>query len=121
MGAVGFGYRNEILDRHGVQHLTTKTLGRNAGAYALARRIHCSSRAGRSAADNQYIVGFARAEFLRATRIGPGIDRKSVVSGKSVSVRVDLGGSSVIKRKKEYTSIEDVYIIKPTRAIQTNN
>src|SRR3546814_13108021 len=28
-------------------------------------------------------------------------DRKSVVSGKSVSVRVDLGGSGVIKKKKK--------------------
>src|SRR3546814_11599321 len=27
-------------------------------------------------------------------------DRKSVVQGKSVSVRVDLGGSSIIKNKK---------------------
>src|SRR3546814_18762657 len=30
--------------------------------------------------------------------IGP--DRKSVVSGTSVSVRVDLGGSCIIKKKK---------------------
>src|SRR3546814_13649773 len=29
-----------------------------------------------------------------------GIDRKSVVSGKSVSVRVDLGGRRIIKKKK---------------------
>src|SRR3546814_11622940 len=28
-------------------------------------------------------------------------DRKSVVSGKSVSVRVDLGGRSISKKKKE--------------------
>src|SRR3546814_13708981 len=28
-------------------------------------------------------------------------DRKSVVEGKSVSVRVDLGGSRIIKKKKE--------------------
>src|SRR3546814_11500876 len=28
------------------------------------------------------------------------IDRKSVVSGKSVSVRVDLGGRRIIKKKK---------------------
>src|SRR3546814_16107747 len=28
-------------------------------------------------------------------------DRKSVVSGKSVSVRVDLGGSRIIKKKKK--------------------
>src|SRR3546814_13900313 len=31
------------------------------------------------------------------------IDRKSVVSGKSVSVRVDLGGRRIIKKKKKLT------------------
>src|SRR3546814_1535528 len=30
------------------------------------------------------------------------LDRKSVVSGKSVSVRVDLGGRRIIKKKKPY-------------------
>src|SRR3546814_20572163 len=30
-------------------------------------------------------------------------DRKSVVSGKSVSVRVDLGGRRIIKKKKQTT------------------
>src|SRR3546814_17562142 len=29
------------------------------------------------------------------------LDRKSVVSGKSVSVRVDLGGRGIIKKKKK--------------------
>src|SRR3546814_19582678 len=29
------------------------------------------------------------------------LDRKSVVSGKSVSVRVDLGGRRIIKKKKQ--------------------
>src|SRR3546814_16364929 len=29
------------------------------------------------------------------------VDRKSVVEGKSVSVRVDLGGSRIIKKKKK--------------------
>src|SRR3546814_10432081 len=33
-----------------------------------------------------------------APKASPG-DRKSVVSGKSVSVRVDLGGSRIIKKK----------------------
>src|SRR3546814_14851136 len=31
---------------------------------------------------------------------GAGLDRKSVVKGKSVSVRVDLGGRRIIKKKK---------------------
>src|SRR3546814_21164018 len=36
-----------------------------------------------------------RAELL------PKVDRKSVVSGMSVSVSVDLGGGSIIKKKKK--------------------
>src|SRR3546814_12813863 len=36
---------------------------------------------------------------LRLSR--PDRDRKSVVQGKSVSVRVDLGGRRIIKKKKE--------------------
>src|SRR3546814_12466371 len=36
----------------------------------------------------------------------PRIDRKSVVSGKSVSVRVDLGGRRIIKKKKNNNTQE---------------
>src|SRR3546814_11520356 len=36
------------------------------------------------------------------------LDRKSVVEGKSVSVRVDLGGRRIIKKKKSY-NIKDTY------------
>src|SRR3546814_18106319 len=41
-------------------------------------------------------------------------DRKSVVSGKSVSVRVDLGGRRIIKKKRRlpYTYIVDIYTTK---------
>src|SRR3546814_20189279 len=35
------------------------------------------------------------------TRLPHQRDRKSVVKGKSVSVRVDLGGSRIIKKKKK--------------------
>src|SRR3546814_18024434 len=35
--------------------------------------------------------------------VGGKIDRKSVVSGKSVSVRVDLSGRRIIKKKKKKT------------------
>src|SRR3546814_18655513 len=37
--------------------------------------------------------------FPPSIRRGPMPDRKSVVSGKSVSVRVDLGGRRIIKKK----------------------
>src|SRR3546814_14056109 len=38
---------------------------------------------------------------LNEEGIFPAQDRTSVVSGKSVSVRVDLGGRSIIKKKKK--------------------
>src|SRR3546814_11254110 len=38
------------------------------------------------------------------------IDRKSVVSGKSVSVRVDLGGRRIIKKKKHKSTTHHKYI-----------
>src|SRR3546814_15351617 len=34
-------------------------------------------------------------------------DRKSVVSGKSVSVRVDLGSRRIIKKKNPFSSLHD--------------
>src|SRR3546814_16325549 len=37
---------------------------------------------------------------LRLQRHPDRLDRKSVVSGKSVSVRVDLGGRRILKKKK---------------------
>src|SRR3546814_21106651 len=42
-----------------------------------------------------------RDEDLRLREYTDSIDRKSVVSGKSVSVRVDLGGRRSIKKKKK--------------------
>src|SRR3546814_12650948 len=45
----------------------------------------------------------ARAQVFRRQRRIAGRDRKSVVSGKSVSVRVDLGGRRIIKKKKNIT------------------
>src|SRR3546814_12085349 len=37
-------------------------------------------------------------------------DRKSVVSGKSVSVRVDLGGRRIIKKKNNDYSVSEIYL-----------
>src|SRR3546814_14709321 len=51
-------------------------------------------------------AGFVQPRSGLALRHGvtvlnsPGLDRKSVVSGKSVSVRVELGGRRTIKKKK---------------------
>src|SRR3546814_13492385 len=47
------------------------------------------------------MIPIALAQQLLVDLAGRGQrDRKSVVSGKSVSVRVDLGGRSIIKKKK---------------------
>src|SRR3546814_20270681 len=40
----------------------------------------------------------------RPSAVGNHLDRKSVVSGKRVSVRVDLGGRRIIKKKKKHTN-----------------
>src|SRR3546814_18651194 len=45
----------------------------------------------------------ARSRLHRVRRRPPR-DRKSVVSGKSVSVRVDLGGRRIINKKNEKTN-----------------
>src|SRR3546814_13405879 len=46
-----------------------------------------------------HILAGLRA-FQAAARPPPPPERKSVVEGKSVSVRVDLGGRRIIKKKK---------------------
>src|SRR3546814_12903172 len=47
----------------------------------------------------QLLLGFPAAQEGDAPRAAV-TDRKSVVSGKSVSVRVDLGGRVIIKKKE---------------------
>src|SRR3546814_13542635 len=54
---------------------------------ALVTLSACESGLGR-VTDGDEVLGFTRA-----------LDRKSVVSGKSVSVRVDLGGRRIIKKQ----------------------
>ena len=45
--------RNEILNAHGIEHLTAKTFSDNTGANALARRINRCRCARWTAADDQ--------------------------------------------------------------------
>src|SRR3546814_20672246 len=45
-----------------------------------------------------------RLGAAQATDRGRRLDRKSVVEGKSVSVRVDLGGRRIIKKKQKETT-----------------
>src|SRR3546814_14425389 len=47
--------------------------------------------------------GGRKTRGRRVDRGGDG-DRKSVVSGKSVSVRVDLGGRRIINKKQKHTT-----------------
>src|SRR3546814_19862471 len=51
---------------------------------------------------HEYLGRAIRCRARTARKVGSGThsDRKSVVSGKSVSVRVDLGGRRIIKKKK---------------------
>src|SRR3546814_11933216 len=48
----------------------------------------------------QHTLSDARTEYMIRDRLR---DRKRVVSGKSVSVRVDLGGGRVLKKKTATT------------------
>ncbi|MNV49545.1 hypothetical protein D3C71_1415050 [compost metagenome] len=72
--AFGFLDRDEVLDRHGVQHLAAEPLGRHAGADALARRIDRRRRAGRTAADHQHVERGLGGELGRIARGRPGIE-----------------------------------------------
>src|SRR3546814_19508905 len=54
-------------------------------------------------------VGFERGELILEDHFAVvKHDRKSVVSGKSVSVRVDLGGRRLIKKKNQSTETENI-------------
>src|SRR3546814_16468224 len=50
---------------------------------------------------NSFLGPFLAKRIETALADGIGEDRKSVVWGKSVSVRVDLGGRSIIKKKNK--------------------
>src|SRR3546814_13493136 len=65
-------------------------------SYSLSRQRHLLARV-RFHASRDHIQSFSRSPVL--TRVARGQDRKSVVEGKSVSVRVDLGGRRIIKKK----------------------
>nr|GEU28309.1 hypothetical protein [Tanacetum cinerariifolium] len=52
---VGFLDRNEVFNRHGVEHLAAETLGQHAGLDALAGGVDGRCRTGRTAADDQHV------------------------------------------------------------------
>src|SRR3546814_19911671 len=76
--------------------------------HGLQRRAHPGEVGEAVAArshDDGVVVMAEGGQKVAGGSHGDGEDRKSVVSGKSVSVRVDLGGRRLIKKKKH---------IKPT-------
>ncbi len=66
--------RDEILDRHRVQHLAAEALGDDAGVDALARRIDRRRRAGRAAADDQHVEGRLVLELCGGAHRGARVD-----------------------------------------------
>src|SRR3546814_11909967 len=56
-----------------------------------------------------YALRFRRCTGMAVARFRRGVgDRKSVVEGKSVAVRVDLGGRRLIKKKNRKNKVHDV-------------
>src|SRR3546814_19178322 len=78
------------------------------GAFAMVARVHddrvvdLAALLERPEQLPQPTVDVAQAVVIIVVEAVPAleIDRKSVVSGKGVSVRVDLGGRRIIKKKK---------------------
>src|SRR3546814_17380523 len=62
--------------------------------------FHELALAARTHADLARILQPLQVEFRERSQAMAFSDRKSVVYGKSVSVRVDLGGRRIIKKKK---------------------
>src|SRR3546814_20091865 len=84
----------------GVQTCALPILASNATAKL---REHRGDTALRSTIRPSFYAVIADRASASAGRPSP-LDRKSVVEGTSVSVRVDLGGRRIIKKKKELTS-----------------
>src|SRR3546814_15844207 len=74
------------------------------GAMTLGLRPECIRPAaldGAPLAARVQVVERLGERTLPHVVLDDGTDRKSVVEGKSVSVRVDLGGRRIIKKKKQ--------------------
>src|SRR3546814_20468195 len=74
--------------------------GRGRGSIAGARRRQAQDT--HRALHGGSPVRRRRGPDARPPGPGAGPDRKSVVEGKSVSVRVDLGGRRILKKKNTY-------------------
>src|SRR3546814_13726693 len=70
-------------------------------AVLLIDDVHTSGATAAACARALKRGGAASVHLLCWARVLPDGDRKRVVEGKSVSVRVDRGGSRIIKKKKD--------------------
>src|SRR3546814_18577279 len=75
--------------------IALKDIGRPADAARMFRAYGDAARSAQTRTKGYYWAG--RAE-----------DRKSVVSGKSVSVRVDLGGRRILTKKNQTNNITKI-------------
>src|SRR3546814_17489217 len=83
----GMGYSDDALERP-IVGITDTFSGYNACHRTVPDLIHAIER-------GVLLAGGLPVRFPTVS------DRKSVVSGKSVSVRVDLGGRPIIKKKHQ--------------------
>src|SRR3546814_16752973 len=78
------------------------------GSGARQGYAHAHFAGGRNLAldADDLLAAFEELGRIRPIGLDPEIDRKSVVKGKSVSVRVDLGGRRIIKKKTKDNKID---------------
>src|SRR3546814_20370421 len=78
--------------------------------YARAAAVNCAAKTPHHASERDRALVIADQQFVMFTNnrllVEQLQERKSVVSGKSVSVRVDLGGRRIITKKIQHTSIQ---------------
>src|SRR3546814_17498757 len=85
----------------GLDHLEGETVKILADGAVVADKTVSSGSITLVAAASVVQVGLGYTHRGKTLKIEAA--RKSVVSGKSVSVRVDIGGSRVLKKKKKIT------------------
>src|SRR3546814_14273450 len=93
---------SSYLSDEGLSARTHVSPSGRAGAYQCSPSCGwhaCRGLSGRARADAR---GMGRGTARRSAGSRPAGDRKSVVSGKSVSVRVDLGGRRITKIKSSH-------------------
>src|SRR3546814_20345285 len=90
--------RNRVLIA-GTRHFAELRFAK-AGGKLWRRRVRGVARPGPVVTAQQ--VGIKGGDGVHGMGVcGPKGDRKSVVEGKSVLVRVDVGGSRIVKKKKK--------------------